>query len=484
MYTEPTELSTKSPAFISYARRDQEFATRLAADLKAAGAEVWLDQLDIGPGRRWDLEIEQALRNCTELLVILSPAAVTSNNVMDEVSFALEKEKIVIPVFQADCDIPFRWRRLQYVDFRSNYARGLETLVTHLTSKIPLSEAQNLGANEGGIDLPRLETSVQEPELDLKRGRAGSEWAGSSRVLLVRTLVGQSAVWGVAVTVDGKRAVSASNDGTLKVWNLESGETLRTLEGHPDPVYGVVVTADGKRAVSASVDQTLKVWDLESGHALRTLKGHSFAVTSVTVTADGRRTVSASLDETLKVWDTESGRVLHTLEGHSDSVIGVAVTADGKRAVSASYDQSLKVWDLEGGRELRTLKGHSSAIYGVAVTADGKWAVSASKDKTLKVWDLEGGWELRTLEGHSSAVNGVAVTLDWRGAVSVSEDQTLKVWDLESGRVIDTLRFEEEVSCCAFVDRRRIVAGDLDGRIHLLSLEESGAPRAMPGAKG
>jgi WD40 repeat protein len=78
-------------------------------------------------------------------------------------------------------------------------------------------------------------------------------------------------VKGVAVTADGKRAVSASQDWTLKVWDLDTGRTLRTLEGHSDSVNGVAVTPDGRRAVSASSDKTLKVWDLDTGRAVRTL---------------------------------------------------------------------------------------------------------------------------------------------------------------------------------------------------------------------
>ena len=88
----------------------------------------------------------------------------------------------------------------------------------------------------------------------------------------------------MAVTPDGRRAVSASDDKTLKVWDLESGRELRTLEGHSAWVNGVAVTPDGRRAVSASGDKTLKVWDLESGRELRTLEGHSAWVTGVAVT--------------------------------------------------------------------------------------------------------------------------------------------------------------------------------------------------------
>lgn len=116
-------------AFFSYSREDSEFALRLAGDLKAAGANVWLDQLDITPGQRWDSAVEDALKNCPRLIVVLSPAAVKSQNVMDEVSYALEERKTVIPVIHRDCDIPFRLRRVQHADFRQDYARSLQGLI-------------------------------------------------------------------------------------------------------------------------------------------------------------------------------------------------------------------------------------------------------------------------------------------------------------------------------------------------------------------
>ncbi|MGA2435980.1 MAG: AAA family ATPase, partial [Bryobacteraceae bacterium] len=247
---------------------------------------------------------------------------------------------------------------------------------------------------------------------------------------------------------------------------------VRTLESHSKGVIGVAVTPDGKRAVSASWDHTLKVWDLETGRELRTLEGHSASVQGVAVTADGQRAVSASWDNTLKEWDLETGRELCTLEGHSSHVDGVAVTPDGKRAVSASSDDTLKVWDLETGRELRTLEGHSDPVQGVAVTADGKRAVSASCDETLKVWDLETGRALRTLEGHSVTVHGVAVTPDGKRAVSASWDKTLKVWDLETGRELATFFCDDATRCCAVATNRIIVAGDEGGRVYFLALEE------------
>ena len=104
-----------------------------------------------------------------------------------------------------------------------------------------------------------------------------------------------------AVTPDGKWAVSASFDKTLKVWNLETGRALHALGCHTHSVNGVAVTHGGKQAVSASGDHTLKVWDLKTGRAIRTLEGHSSCVRDVALTPDGKQAVSASWDRTLKV---------------------------------------------------------------------------------------------------------------------------------------------------------------------------------------
>jgi hypothetical protein len=106
------------PAFVSYSRKDSEFALRLVRDLTASGVRVWLDQANIGAGQRWDRTIEVALTGCDRVLVILSSAAVESESVMDEISFAIEKRKEIIPVLYQDCAVPFRLRRFQNIDFR------------------------------------------------------------------------------------------------------------------------------------------------------------------------------------------------------------------------------------------------------------------------------------------------------------------------------------------------------------------------------
>jgi TIR domain-containing protein/uncharacterized protein DUF1566 len=115
--------------FFSYSRDDAEFVLRLADDLRAAGVDLWLDQQDIAPGERWDRAVEEALKSSGCLLVVLSPVSAASQNVLDEISYALDHGKRIVPVLYKDCDVPFRLRRLQYIDFRSSYDKSLAQLV-------------------------------------------------------------------------------------------------------------------------------------------------------------------------------------------------------------------------------------------------------------------------------------------------------------------------------------------------------------------
>ncbi len=153
-------------AFFSYSREDSEFALRLAADLKSAGANVWLDQLDIRPGQRWARAVQEALDNAERVLVILSPSSVESSNVEDEVTFALEEHKSVIPVFYRDCKVPLQLRPFQYVDFRPDYDRGLAVMVRTLSapgwSKTSAGEGQSPDVEAGTSAARAQRTPVRE----------------------------------------------------------------------------------------------------------------------------------------------------------------------------------------------------------------------------------------------------------------------------------------------------------------------------------
>jgi peptidyl-prolyl cis-trans isomerase A (cyclophilin A) len=121
-----------SGAFFSYSRIDSEFALRLGEDLRAAGLNVWVDQLDIEAGAEWDIAIENALTRCHQMLVILSPSSVASRMVRNEVLFAFEENKVVIPILHKPCDVPLNLRRIQHIDFKTDYDRALQSLIKRL----------------------------------------------------------------------------------------------------------------------------------------------------------------------------------------------------------------------------------------------------------------------------------------------------------------------------------------------------------------
>lgn len=122
--------------FFSYSRSDEALVLKIASALRQDGRRVWVDQLDIAKGSRWDDEVEKALKASSCLLAILSPAAVASQNVMDEVSYALGEKKKVIPILAKPCDVPFRLKRLQFVDFTGGYDKGYRELSAALDGSV------------------------------------------------------------------------------------------------------------------------------------------------------------------------------------------------------------------------------------------------------------------------------------------------------------------------------------------------------------
>ena len=258
--------------------------------------------------------------------------------------------------------------------------------------------------------------------------------------LLLRTLDAQAnRISAATFFPDGQQILSGGGDNLVRVWAVASGQTVKAMEGHTGEVLSVAVSPDGKRALSGSADNTVKLWDVENGVLLRTFEGHSDEVLSVAFSSDGKKILSASKDKTLKLWDAETGQLLKALEGHADAVTSATFSADGGQALSASKDKTLRLWDLASGQPLKTFEGHSDEVLSVALSRDGGRLLSASKDKTLRLWDAKTGEPLKTFEGHSDIVTSVAFSPDGQQALSGSWDKTLKLWDLQTGQLDKTI---------------------------------------------
>ena len=160
--------------FISYSREDAVFALRLAQDLKAAGARVWLDQLDIVPGHEWDSAVEEALVNSPRMLLILSPASSKSGNVRNEIHFAMNYGKIIIPVLYQPCVAPLALQRIQHVDFTGNYERALGILTTQLKTMPPKQAVAPLAEPEPEVALEPPQKPIAAPAIENPAGARNS----------------------------------------------------------------------------------------------------------------------------------------------------------------------------------------------------------------------------------------------------------------------------------------------------------------------
>jgi uncharacterized protein YjiK len=208
---------------------------------------------------------------------------------------------------------------------------------------------------------------------------------------------------------------------------------VRVFTGHTDVVTSVAYSPDGQMAVSGSEDETLILWDVKTGNALRPLIGHGDRVTSVAFSPDGKTVVSGSADKTVILWDVETGDLLKTLPGHSDRVLDVAFSPNGKTVASASRDATVIIWDVETGDLSKTLTGHTNRVFTVAYSADGKMLVSGSEDKTLMLWDVETGALLRQFSGHGDVVNSAVFSPDGKSIFSGSSDTRTIRWDTAKG---------------------------------------------------
>ncbi len=321
---------------------------------------------------------------------------------------------------------------------------------------------------------------------------------------LMHTLSGHAGkITAVILTPDGRRIVSAAEDASIRVWDIERGTEVHCFEGHTKKVNAIAVTPDGGRVVSAAQDKTVKIWDMQTGHEVANLQGHTSYVNAVAVTPDGRQAVSAGGDNSLRVWDiatpftqggaAESWREMKVLKGHADSVEKVLITPDGRRVISASADKTIRIWDLESGEQLFTLRGHQSIISIFAILPDGRRLVSGSiEDFAVKIWDIESGRQLYILRGHTNSISGFAVTPDGHFAVTASGDKTLKIWMLpppllstqEIAAVeIHTLKeHTSSVRAVVIAGRRKLViSGSADKSIKIWDLESGEEKRNLLG---
>lgn len=260
------------------------------------------------------------------------------------------------------------------------------------------------------------------------KDRVLSVWDVATGVL-VRCLRSPGEISQISLSRNGQRIV-APIDSDLWVWDVNTAEEGVRLGNH-DNFITRIGALDPDRLVSASFDGTVRVWDLTNYRQVAALSGHETWVGHVAVCGKAKLAVSGDYDGVVKVWDLSANVATHSFQGGLTRTTAVAISEQGDRIVAAFYGGTLFIADLRSGQEYRQ-QAHSGWIGGLAILQGGGHALSGSSDRLLKIWDLVSGVELASLKGASAGVraDGVRVSEDGRFALSADFSDTVSVWRL------------------------------------------------------
>ena len=246
----------------------------------------------------------------------------------------------------------------------------------------------------------------------------------------------------VSFSPDGTLLASASDDNTVKLWNVATGTNIATLEGHTNSVYSVAFSPDGATLASGSWDNTVKLWDVATKQNIATLQRplENWSL-PMSFSPDGTTLASGAGDGTVKLWDMATYENIATLEGHlEDWFVPVSFSPDSTTLASASGDGTVKLWDVATHENIATLEGHRDSVGSVLFSPDGTTLASASGDDTVKLWDVATHTNIATLEGHGSEVFSMSFSPDGTTLASASGDGIIKLWDVETHKNIATLQ--------------------------------------------
>ena len=330
------------------------------------------------------------------------------------------------------------------------------------------------GHNDGITELRFAKDSQQL--LSVSRDNTARLWLASDRGL-VKSLYGhRQPVRAVAFHPQGQMLAAADRGGILKLWGYEDGQMLASVGkeegGHVDEINDLVFTQDGTIVLSASEDSTIKWWDVrdpENPTLLQTievehqadslglspddrifaygnrdgrvflhrqgeeqpfsvLQGHTDSVTGVVFSARGEIVVTVSSDDTLRFWNY-SGTLLKTISAHDGPITSAIFSPDGESIATGSADNTAKIWTRQG--DLKGTIQHDETVHDVAFSSDSQTLATASADRTVKLWSIEGNLKM-TLSGATDTVYSVAFSPDDHTVAAASADRTLKLWEVSA----------------------------------------------------
>ena len=226
-----------------------------------------------------------------------------------------------------------------------------------------------------------------------------------------------------------------------QVLSNNCGDIIKSFNQHTERVNSIQVDEKSNKLISASNDKTIKIWNLNSGECLKTLNDHQDSVTSILITSTAF--ISGSIDKTVKIWDLNTYECLETLENN----VGVSSLClmPNNQIACGGFNGYINIWSLKNSGQIKEFKAHNDYISGLLLVDEAK-LVSCSTDKKIKIWSLKDIFKKsQALERHTGAINNLELALDGN-LLSSSLDNTVKLWRIETGEELKSIEFKKQLN--------------------------------------
>jgi len=289
----------------------------------------------------------------------------------------------------------------------------------------------------------------------------------------IATLEGNAGpIWSVEFTPDGTRLVTAIDNGTVKIWDVDKRKPDSTLSVHEGATWATSVSADGKLLATGHDDGSVHIVDLGSGETVRSFKAEG-PVRTLKFAPKGTSLAVGTRSGHLGVWDAATGDKSMSFVGHKGTITHVTFSHDGTTLGSAGGDSTARIWNVATGRERTEITGHTGGVYGIAFSADDSLVATGGWDRAVRIWDSASGKSLGTLEGHTSDVWAVEFAPTGFLLATVGEDRDVRLWDAKKLKELPALvGHPGTIYALAFSRQGVLATAGRDGTVRLWNVDQ------------